>query len=101
MEWESATMGNGVCQQGVRGNLRREILRTAYKSPYPCEFISRAIDSYCPVILEKIRQLCAGDVMAEPSEKGWRVPVAAIVVLGVIVGLAAVAVPLAIRLAGL
>ena len=39
--------------------------------------------------------------MTEPSEKGWRVSVAAIVVLGVIVGLAAVAVPLAIRLAGL
>ena len=39
--------------------------------------------------------------MAEADENGWRVSVAAIVVLGVIVGLAAVAVPLVIRLAGL
>ncbi len=39
--------------------------------------------------------------MAAPDEKEWRVSVAMIVALGVIVGLAAVAVPLVIRLAGL
>ena len=51
-------------------------------------------------MLEEIRQL-GESVMAEPSRKGWKVSVTAMVVLGVIVGLAAVAVPLAIRLAGL
>ena len=39
--------------------------------------------------------------MVTPDEKGWKVSVAMIVTLGVIVGLAAVAVPLVIRLVGL
>ena len=39
--------------------------------------------------------------MTEPSETGRRISVTDIVVLGLVVGLAAVAVPLAIRLAGL
>ena len=39
--------------------------------------------------------------MTEPSGTGLRVSVAMIEVLGVLVGLAAVAVPLVIRLAGL
>ena len=43
----------------------------------------------------------AGGVMVTPDEKGWKVSVAMIVTLGVIVGLAAVAVPLVIRLVGL
>ena len=39
--------------------------------------------------------------MSEPDKKGRRISLAAIATLGVIIALAAVAVPLVIRLAGL